>query len=91
MRPSPAICHIGEVRAVVLAGGIAQARHLLPVGRIDCGKRRVALGPGMNFGDFETVGDTHPLLVDFGAADHGNVRGETPQRIAQSNGAGRGE
>src|SRR5881392_584721 len=62
MRPSPAICHIGEVGAVVGAGRIAHARHLFPVSRINCGKIRLALGPGVNFGDFETVGNIHALL-----------------------------
>ena len=42
----------------------------------------------MYFGNFQAVGDVHPLRVDFRATDHGDLSGETPQRIAQSDRAG---
>ena len=70
----PAICHIGECRAVVRPGRIPHARNLLPLRRVDCGKMGVALGPDVNFGDLKAIGNVHPLRIDFGAPDHGGSR-----------------
>ena len=61
MRLSPTISHIGEVRAVVRTGRIPHPGNLFPLGRINCGEIRVALGPGVHFGNFQAIGNVHPL------------------------------
>src|ERR1700687_4116009 len=83
MRLSSAVCHIGEVRAVVFTGRMPLARDFLPDRSIDCGKTSVALGPGVHFGDLQTVGAIDPLCVDFDAPDHGDFACRTPQRGAE--------
>ena len=64
---------------------MALTRDLLPDSRIDRGETGIAVGAGVDFGQFQAVGDIHPLRVDFGAADHGDLSGETPQRVAGRN------
>ena len=52
---------------------------------------RIALGPGMHFRDFKAGGHGHPLRIDFRATDHGDLSGETPQRISFGDRASIGE
>ena len=83
MRLPPAICHIGIVGAVVRPAGFRIARDLLAIVPASIGgKARVALGPRMHLGDLQPVGDRHRLREDVGAADHHDLSGDTPQRIA---------
>ncbi len=89
MRLSPDIGHIGEGGAVVRAGRMPLARRFLPDGGIDGDERRIAFGPDMNLRDVQAVGELDPFRVDFGTADHCDLSGETPQRIAGGNRARR--
>ena len=51
------------------------ARDLFPFLQVDRGEACVALRFGVNFGDFQPVGNVHPLRVDFRAADHRDLSG----------------
>ena len=82
MRLSPTICHIGIVGAVVRTGRIPHPRNLFPGPSINCGKICIAVGPGVDLGNFQPVRSIHPLRVNFGATYDGDLSGETPQRIA---------
>ena len=63
-------------------------RRLFPDRLVYWDEISVALGPGMNFGDFQTVGASQPLRVDFRTPNDGNFSGETPQRVAGRDRAG---
>ena len=91
MRLAPPKCHIGEVGAIAGTGRIPRPRDLFPFGGVNGGKTRVAVGPGMHFGDFQAIGAPHPLRIDFGAADDRDLSGETSQRVAGGNCLGVGE
>ena len=85
---APTICHIGEIGAVVRTGRIPHARHLFPRGLIDGREARVAVGPGMHFGNFQAAGQGHPLRIDLRAANYGDLSGETPQCVTMRDRAG---
>lgn len=88
MLRSPHIRHIGEVGAVIGSGRMPDARGLLPFGRVYGRKTGVALGPRMDFGQLQAIGNIHPLLINFSAADHRNLSGETPHRVASRDRSG---
>src|SRR4029077_80168 len=81
MGPSTDIGDKGEIGAVVGSSAVANAGDLFPDSLVYRRETGVARGPGVNFGDFQTIGQTHPLGVDFRAPDDGNLSDETPQRI----------
>ena len=54
--PAPTKCYIGEIGAVVRTGRIPHARHLFPCGQIDGRETRVAVRPGVHFGNFQAIG-----------------------------------
>ena len=54
---------------------MAHTRDFFPRSSVNRGKMCVALGPDMDLGHLQAVGDVEPLCVDFRPADDSNFSG----------------
>jgi hypothetical protein len=54
---------------------MVRARDFLPLLQVNRRQACIAFRFGVNLGDFQPVGNVHPLRVDFRATDHRDLSG----------------